>query len=166
VKTLLVLRHAKSDYPPGVEDDFARPLAKRGRKDLLRLAGLLRAFGPVPDLVLSSPALRARQTAEGLIHGLELSQDLLRLDERLYLAEPEALSRIVSELPPGCATALVVAHNPGLEAWIERLCGARVCLPTAGLASLELDAVSWEGLQEAQARLQWLVIPRLLKAIS
>ena len=65
MKTLLIMRHAKSDYPPDVRDDFDRPLNERGRKDLPRVAQLLATFGPRPDAILASSALRARQTAEG-----------------------------------------------------------------------------------------------------
>ena len=86
MKTLLIMRHAKSAYPPGISDDFDRPLNKRGRADLPRIARLLAAYGPRPDLVLASAARRAHQTATGLVESLGLPASILHLDDALYLA--------------------------------------------------------------------------------
>jgi len=166
MKTLLIMRHAKSDYPPDVADDFDRPLNKRGRKDVPRMARLLRAFGPLPDCILSSPAARARQTAEGMASGLDLSEKSLLFDQRLYLAGSEALIQTIGELPDPGATALVIGHNPGLEQWLGQICGCRARLPTAGLAALRLDIPCWSEIQRVRGQLQWLVIPRLVKAIN
>ena len=81
MKTLLIMRHAKSDYPPDVRDDFDRPLNERGRKDLPRVAQLLATFGPRPDAILASSALRARQTAEGVVSLLDLPANALQFDD-------------------------------------------------------------------------------------
>lgn len=166
MKTLLIMRHAKSDYPPHVDDDFDRPLNARGFKDLPRVARLLGEFGPRPDLVLASPALRARQTAEGLVAALDLPPDALRFDDALYLASPQTLAQGAAALPDRCQTGLLIAHNPGLEAWIVALSGAQVHLPTAGLAAVELGLSSWAEIDRAPGRLLYFVVPRLIKAIT
>lgn len=84
MKILLIMRHAKSDYPTGIASDFERPLNKRGLKDVPRMAHLVRAFGPVPDVVLSSPAVRAKQTAAAMAADLGPAVEV-RFDESLYL---------------------------------------------------------------------------------
>ncbi len=164
MKTLLIMRHAKSAYPPGLSDDFDRPLNKRGRADLPRIAHLLAAYGPRPDLVLTSTARRARQTATGLAESLGLPASALRLDDALYLASPSALTQAATDLPDRVQTSLIVAHNPGLEAWIGALTGAHIALPTGGLAAVELGIHTWAAI--SRGRLLYFAGPRLIKALT
>ena len=163
MKTLLIMRHAKSDYPPGISDDFDRPLNKRGRTDLPRIAHLLVAYGPRPEVVLASAAHRAHQTASGLAESLGLPASVLHLDDALYLASPSTLAQAAAGLPDSAQAGLIIAHNPGLEAWIHQLTGAHIRLPTAGLAAIELGIHSWAAI--GRGRLLYFVVPRLVKAI-
>ena len=164
MKTLLIMRHAKSDYPPGISDDFDRPLNKRGRADLPRIARLLAAYGPRPEVVLASAAHRAHQTATGLVASLDLPASVLHLDDVLYLAAPSTLAQAAAGLPDSAQTGLIIAHNPGLEEWIRELTGAHIHLPTAGLAAVELGIHSWEEI--GRGRLLYFVVPRLVKAMT
>ena len=164
MKTLLIMRHAKSAYPPEVSDDFDRPLNKRGRADLPRIARLLAAYGPRPEVVLTSAARRAHQTATGLAESLGLPASALHLDDALYLSSPSTLTQAVASLPDSAQTGLVIAHNPGMEEWIGELTGARISLPTAGLAAVELNVHSWREI--SRGRLLYFVVPRLVKAIA
>ena len=164
MKTLLIMRHAKSAYPPGISDDFDRPLNKRGRADLPRIARLLAAYGPRPDLVLASAARRARQTATGLVEALGLPASALHLDDALYLSSPSTLTQAATGLPDSAQTSLIIAHNPGLEEWIGELTGAHIALPTAGLAAIELGIHAWAEI--SRGRLLYFVVPRLVKAIT
>jgi phosphohistidine phosphatase len=164
MKTLLIMRHAKSDYPPGISDDFDRPLNKRGRADLPRIARLLAVYGPRPELVLASAALRAHQTATGLAESLGLPASILHLDDALYLSSPSTLTQAAAGLPDSAQTGLIIAHNPGLEEWIRELTGAHIHLPTAGLAAVELGIHSWQEI--SRGRLLYFVVPRLVKAIT
>ena len=164
MKTLLIMRHAKSDYPPGISDDFDRPLNKRGRADLPRIARLLAAYGPRPEVVLASAAHRAHQTATGLVASLDLPASVLHLDDALYLAAPSTLAQAAAGLPDSAQTGLIIAHNPGLEEWIRELTGAHIHLPTAGLAAVELGIHSWEEI--GRGRLLYFVVPRLVKAMT
>ena len=163
MKTLLIMRHAKSDYPPGISDDFDRPLNKRGRADLPRIAHLLAAYGPRPEVVLASAAHRAHQTASGLAESLGLPASVLHLDDALYLASPSTLAQAAAGLPDSTQTGLIIAHNPGLEEWIRQLTGAHIRLPTAGLAAVELGIHSWAAI--GRGRLLYFVMPRLVKAL-
>ena len=166
MKTLLVMRHAKSDYPPDVSSDLERPLNHRGLGDLPRMGALLRQYGPLPERILSSSAVRAQQTAAGLAKHLDLPTDRLLFDEALYLAPADVLQRALHGLPAGLETALLIAHNPGLEQLIYILSGARIVLPTAGLAALELSAASWRQLAPGESRLLYFVVPRLIKSLT
>ena len=164
MKTLLIMRHAKSDYPPGISDDFDRPLNKRGRADLPRIARLLAAYGPHPEVVLASAARRAHQTATGLVESLGLPASVLHLDDALYLSSPSTLTQAAAGLPDSAQTGLIIAHNPGLEEWIRELTGAHIHLPTAGLAAVELGIHSWQEI--SRGRLLYFVVPRLVKAMT
>lgn len=165
MKTLLVMRHAKSDYPANIDSDFARPLNSRGQNDLPRVAALLRQYGPLPSCILSSSAARARQTAEGIARDLGLTEQL-ELDEALYLAPPAALLDRLGQLPNTTEKALLIAHNPGVEELIYLLSGARVELPTAGLAAIACHAPAWAEIQPGSGHLLYFVVPRLIKAIT
>ncbi len=158
------MRHAKSDWSRPDRADFDRPLNKRGRKDVPRVAEFLEACAEPPDLVLASAAVRAQETAVRLVEELEEGPQLV-LDGRLYMAGPEALSEVLAATAGKAGTALVIAHNPGLEQWIARLTGARVRLPTAAVARVDLDVPRWEGPLDEGA-LQWLVTPRLLRSLG
>ena len=164
MKRLLVMRHAKSDWSRPDQEDFDRPLNKRGRKDVPRVAGFLEACGGAPDLVLASAAVRAQETAVRLVEELEEGPQLV-LDGRLYMAAPDTLSEVLSAAAGQAGTALVIAHNPGMEQWIARLTGARVRLPTAAVARVDLEVPRWEGPLE-DGVLQWLVTPRLLRSLG
>ncbi len=164
MKTLLIMRHAKSAYPPGISDDFDRPLNKRGRADLPRIAHLLAAYGPRPEFVLASAARRAHQTATGLVEALGLPASTLHLDDALYLSSPSTLTQAGASLPDSAQTSLIIAHNPGLEEWIGELTGAHIALPTAGLAAVELGIHAWAEI--SRGRLLYFVVPRLVKAIT
>ena len=166
MKSLLLMRHAKSDYPPSIADDFDRPLSKRGRKDLTFMTNLLASADNPPDLILSSSAVRAERTAAAMATALKIEARKFCCEDRLYLATPAYLFAAVADLPDRADSALIVGHNPGLEEWINLLCGADLRLPTAGLAALSLKITGWAQVHEAQGQLRWFAIPRLLRQLA
>ena len=164
MKTLFLMRHAKSDWSDSAQSDFDRPLNKRGHSDAPRLATLLSSGGGLTDFVLSSPANRARQTAELVIESGQL-EVALGFDERLYLADSSTLSQVVRSADEGCQSGLVIAHNPGMEDWLADLSGCELRFPTAALACVQLDVGRWADVVDGCGQLQWFVTPRLLKEI-
>jgi len=142
VKTLSILRHAKSSWKDVSIDDHDRPLASRGRRDLPLMAGQVAGLTPPPDLVLSSTALRARDTAVGVLAAAGCEAEI-RLQRRLYLAAPATWLAAVGELPAEVGHVLVVGHNPGLEELLARLVGEHSELPTCALARVELALEAW-----------------------
>jgi phosphohistidine phosphatase len=145
MKTLLILRHAKSSWDDSALDDHERPLNPRGEKDAPRMARLLRAERLRPELIVSSDAVRARRTAEAIA---AVTDGQLLLDPRLYQASAaEILDALPTFVQQDVATVMVVGHNPGLEELIAQLTGEREVLPTAALAQIELQIERWPDLR-------------------
>ncbi len=162
MKTILFMRHAKSDWGPQYSSDFERPLNARGQRDAPAMAAFLAQRGLLPEHIVSSPAARARLTAEFFAHEDSFS-GRLEFDRRIYLASPNMLLAVIRDLPEGVERAMLVGHNPGLEDVIEVLCGGNVRMPTAAIASLRLYADIWREVGARDAHLQWLIKPKLLR---
>lgn len=166
-RTLLILRHAKSERDAAV-DDFTRPLSARGRRDAPRMARWIAARGLAPDLVLSSTARRARETTEAVAEVLAIPTGHIHYDDRLYLAGCETLLAALRGCPSRAGTLLLVGHNPGLEELLEYLCAeppprndAGKLLTAGALARLTVRQ-GWKGLAPHDADLVELVRPREL----
>jgi len=141
LRTLLILRHAKASHDEGYEDR-ERPLTKKGERMAKRIGELLAEEELIPNLILSSSAVRARQTAEAAAKHAKLKGAIQLLDD-LYLAEPEAHVTALARRGGGHERVMVVGHNPGLEALVERITGRSEHLPTGGLADCSLPVESW-----------------------
>jgi len=147
MKTLLVLRHAKSSWKDAGLADHDRPLNKRGKRDGPRMGKLIEDLELVPDLIVSSTACRARKTAETVAASSHYRGEI-RFDEGLYLAGPRTIVELVRELPDASsARVMLVGHNPGLEELIRNLTGEGEPFPTAALAQIELPIDSWSELE-------------------
>jgi phosphohistidine phosphatase len=175
-RRLVVLRHAKSAYPPGVLD-HDRPLAPRGVVDAKAAGAWIRDHIGHLDHVVVSSARRTRGTwtlAAGVIGyigaaGYDVdSAGPLTVDPRVYDASARTLIEVLRELPDRVGTALLVGHNPGCEELVETLSGdadpqaarlVAVKYPTCGIAVLDLDG-TWGGLAPGVARLSAFVVPR------
>jgi phosphohistidine phosphatase len=148
MKTLLILRHAKSSWDDPDLPDIDRPLNKRGKRDAPRVGQRLRQQDLVPDLILSSPARRARQTAEAVALESGFGGDIeIRTD--FYPGEPDDYIENLGQLPDEVERVMVVGHNPGLESLLVELTGESAALPTAALAQVEVPVQSWDALSEA-----------------
>ena len=120
-KTLLLMRHAKSDWHNAM-DDFHRPLNARGQSDLPKVASALKASGYLPDLVLSSTATRAEQTTTGICQALGIEQEKIEWLDKLYLADSGMILSCLQQRMEQIKTSiLLVSHNPGLDELTRRL---------------------------------------------
>jgi phosphohistidine phosphatase len=162
MRTLYLLRHAKSSWKDESVTDFERPLAGRGRKACVVIARLIQAKEIQLDLILSSTAVRARETIE-LIRQYAKLRGELRFDERIYEATENRLLEIVSEIESDRKSVLIVGHNPGLEDLLELLTGEKQTLPTASLAKIKLKISKWSENYENEARLDWIERPKELE---
>lgn len=145
MKTLLLLRHAKSSWKHPELADHDRALNKRGKRAAPLMGALLEDENLIPDLVLCSSAVRAHHTALLVAKACNY-MGKIEQTRRLYLAEPQAYIEGLRQVADDHARVLVVGHNPGLETLIETLTGEAIVMPTAALAYIELSLKSWRDL--------------------
>jgi phosphohistidine phosphatase len=139
-RTLILLRHAKSDWS-GDEADIDRPLARRGRRQAPEAGRWLAANVDTIDLAVVSPASRARSTWE--LASAELADPPpMRIDDRVYAASDDELLAVLHELPDHLETVVLVGHNPGIEQLASRLAGAWTSMPTSAFAVISVPG-SW-----------------------
>lgn len=172
MKTLYLLRHAKSSWDdPGLAD-HDRPLAARGRKAAPQIATWLRTHAERPQLVLCSTAARAQQTWE-LVAPELLPAPEVQLRPDLYEADADALVEIVRRAPAPISTLLLVGHNPAMEEAAALLAGdgdtaalktMRSKYPTAAVAELTFDLDDWRDIEEGSGRLARFIRPKDLAA--
>jgi len=147
MKTLLIMRHAKSSNKEDDITDHERPLNKRGKLAAPRMGRLLKEEGLVPDHILTSSAKRARLTAEAVADQSGYSGEI-QVSTDLYATGPGAFIRVMQFLSDDHSRVLVVGHNPGLEELLELLTNQVKTLPTAGIIQIELPIESWKDLSE------------------
>ncbi|MBN2212016.1 MAG: histidine phosphatase family protein [Sedimentisphaerales bacterium] len=143
MKTLLLLRHAKSSWDDPVLSDYQRPLNVRGKRDAPRMGRLIKEKNFAPDLILCSTSTRTRTTCELAVAAAELACPVSLLDD-LYHASSKAIITVLNKHADSQPCILVVAHNPGLEELLCVLTGEWKKLPTAALAHLRLQIDSWK----------------------
>lgn len=167
MKTILLMRHAKAE--PGVpgQKDFDRPLAERGNLDSQRMGRALARLGDVPDAIVSSPATRAKQTAEGAARAMKFGGAML-LDRTLYDAPGDAWLTALRSLPASVDSALVVAHSPGIDEAAALLSGAAsdaFDVPTGALIAFTARIERWPDLKAGTAALRWFLRPKQVERL-
>jgi phosphohistidine phosphatase len=169
MKRLYLLRHAKSSWKDADLADRERPLAGRGRRAAKAMSKHLRSAGVDPELVLCSPARRARETLERIepVFGPRT----VRLEDSIYGAGVDELLAVLREVRNGVASVLLIGHNPGLQdlaVALARPSALRdqlaVKFPTAALATLDFDTDAWTTLAPGTGTLTAFVRPRDLEA--
>lgn len=145
-RRLLVLRHAKSSWAESYTDDWERPLNDRGRRDAPEMGRLLRRLSRLPDLIITSDAVRAETTARLVAEAAGYTGTIVQ-SPSLYHATPDLMIEVLRAAPdPGARAIMIVAHNPGLEDLVARLTGQPVTLPTATLVDLSVPIDEWRDL--------------------
>lgn len=172
MKTLFLLRHAKSSWDDAVLDDFDRPLSKRGRRAAKAMGEYLATLPSPPGQVICSSARRTRET---LGHIQEILGNTLpaRFEKGIYLADPATLLRRLRRLDDSLTSAMVVGHNPGLERLAVMLTGSdgdseqrrqlALKFPTGSLAVIQAPVERWHDLEPGCGRLDAFVRPRDLE---
>ncbi len=145
MKTLLILRHAKSDWGNGQLSDHERPLNGRGSYDAPRMGAWLRQQEMVPELIISSTAVRALTTAELVAQGMDFEGEL-RPTRDFYLAGPPTYIEWLNQLPDSYERVMVVGHNPGMEELVSLLTDKDKPMTTANVAVVELPIDTWQEL--------------------
>ena len=150
MKTLLLMRHAKSSWKEADLPDHERPLNKRGKKDAPTMGKLLQERDLIPQTILSSSALRARLTAEALVETCCQSSEVQYLDS-FYMAEADEYLLTLRNLPDTLNLVMIIGHNPGLETLLQVLSGQIESLPTAVIAHINLPIEHWSDLNSDTA---------------
>ena len=147
MKTLLILRHAKSSWANSRLADHDRPLDSRGKGDAPKMGRLLGREDLVPDLIISSSAERALRTAEfaAIAAGYDAE---IQVTRDFYHAGPEGYIEVLQGVKDGHDRVMVVGHNPGMEELVEQLGGHYQRMPTAALAQIALPISRWRDLDE------------------
>ena len=154
MKTLTIVRHAKSSWDhPGLSDR-ERPLNKRGERDAPLMGQRVREHGIRPSLILSSPATRAWATARIIAAAITYPLEFLQREKSLYLASVDAILDVIVAQDPGFNSLMVVGHNPGLTDFANYLSpGLTNNLPTAGVVSVEIEQDDWDLFAQPTTRL-------------
>lgn len=148
MKTLLIMRHAKSGWDDPTLSDHDRPLNDRGKRDAPRMGQLIESEGLTPDLVVSSTAARARTTAV-LVTEAAGYQRAIEIHKPLYLATPAEIIEVLQNLFVEADIVLVIGHNAGLEEFLSDLVSEPQVMPTAALAQVALPIDTWEDLSQS-----------------
>ena len=154
---LLILRHGKSSWADQYTDDWERPLTDRGVRDAKRVGEFLRRRALVPDLIITSDAVRAATTAQGVADAAGHSGKLVR-SSQLYHAQPAAIIEVIRSIGPAAKRVMIVGHNPGLEDLVTQLTGEHIGLATATLVHVDPHIKRWDDLElsrEATLRDAW-----------
>ncbi|GIV36116.1 MAG: phosphohistidine phosphatase SixA [Cyclobacteriaceae bacterium] len=161
MKTLYLVRHAKSSWDSPTLRDFDRPLSERGKTDAPRMGQRLHKRGVAPELILSSPARRARSTARKIAR--EINYDLYQIQfaDNLYHATPDTILQILSRLPDSFQSVMVVGHNPELTDFVNEYMGVRIDnVPTCGVVAARFKVQSWKELSSVAGELIFFDYPK------
>lgn len=159
MKTLFVLRHAKSSWDNPDWSDFERPLNSRGLDAARFIGELIYNRELEPQIIISSPAKRAKQTAV-LVKELAGISKSIEFDERIYEASPLTLFNLIREFDEKCESVMIVGHNPGFENLVRMLTGENISMPTAALARINLKVEKWSEIETASNELEFLIRPK------
>jgi len=161
MKTVLLIRHAKSSWDDSSVSDFDRPLNERGKKNAPEMAVRLHDKGIKPDMLVSSPAKRAKQTAKAFQKILDIQN--LELVDELYLASADAFARVISNLPARINTVAIFSHNPGITEFANLLSTTRIDnMPTASIFAVKADVKDWSEFTAQHTRFWFFDYPKAI----
>ncbi|SFK48600.1 phosphohistidine phosphatase, SixA [Nitrosomonas aestuarii] len=163
---LYLLRHAKSDWKREVATDFERPLSKRGLSNAPKMAAWLAKQANMPVTIISSPALRAYQTASIFAHALDIPTQDIHFDNRIYDASLDILLAVIKALPEQEKSVLLIGHNPGLDFLLQALCRQQTkpradgkLMTTCAVAKIAVES-RWQDIAKKHCMLYSLSRPR------
>ncbi len=150
MKTLYLVRHAKSSWGDPALPDRDRPINERGLRDVATMGKRLAQRGVSPDVMLSSPATRALTTAEHLAKALGIKRKDIVVIERLYAAPAKEVLGVIQGLDDAPKRVMLVAHNPGLTELAQHFASEIADMPTCAIAEFRFAAPSWAGIGQAE----------------
>ena len=164
MKTLYVVRHAKSSWDDAGKDDFDRPLNERGKRDAPRMGKRLKEKDIIPHLMLSSPAKRAISTCKRICEVLKYPEEKIKTDRELYHANEEEILEVVRQTDDKYSSLMIFGHNPGLTDFVNAMMDDEAHaidnLPTCAVVSFKINTDSWRKIQMGEAKFVFFDYPK------
>jgi phosphohistidine phosphatase len=164
MKTLYIVRHAKSSWDyPGLPD-YERPLLEAGKRKTEKIIDYLIRQDTKPDLILSSHAVRAKETAALIAKGLSYPEDKIQILTMIYQGNIEDLFKLIVGLPSEINSVMMVGHNPTFTSLANHFLAESIdWLPTSGVVCIEFKTEKWENIIGAEKRTKFVISPKLIK---
>ncbi|MCB0804850.1 MAG: histidine phosphatase family protein [Bacteroidales bacterium] len=164
MKYLYIVRHAKSSWDhPGLED-YQRPLLEKGKKRTRYVIDYLQKHKVSADLIISSHAVRAKETARIIANGLNYPEDAIKISKEIYYGNSDGLFNHFYDLSEEVDSLFMVGHNPTFTTFANYFMEKSIDnLPTSGVVCIEFDTDSWEGILEVPRKTKFFVTPRSLR---
>ena len=161
MKTLYLVRHAKSSWKHPELSDTERPLNKRGKTDAPFMGKLLKKKKEIPGLILSSPAKRALSTAQRFAEEMGINKKKIVVEEDLYMADFEDFAGVISESEDNNSSLMIISHNPGLTSFAGYISDSNIDnIPTAGAVRIDFDIDSWKDIKDRKGKLIFFEYPK------
>ena len=167
MKKLFIIRHAKSSWKDTSLDDFDRGLNKRGKKDIKFIAKWLKANRFYPDLILSSPARRAKDTLKQIVETLKLNDKIIRFDKSIYEATCDSLIDLLVQIDKRYDNLFLIGHNPALNELAEYLTNSVIFnIPTSGIFCVEFNISQWSEVRNIKGIISFFEFPKKLRQME
>jgi phosphohistidine phosphatase len=160
MRTLLLVRHAKSSRDDASLPDRDRPLNARGEREAAEMAKRWLQRHPRPDLIVSSPAVRALATAQALAEGIDYERKAIVVNDDLYATTADALIAVIEELDDTLERVMLVGHNPEFTELAQRFSAEIDHMPTCAVASFAFEVDSWSDIAQARPAKTDLDVPK------
>lgn len=162
-KTLLIVRHAKSSWQDGSLRDYERPLLKSGIDRTRKVIRFLAEHMVQPDLIISSHAVRAFETARLLASGLGYPEREILVESNIYYYDADGLYNIALALPDAKQVVMMVGHNPAMTQFANMFLDTKLdYMPTTGVVSIDFDMETWDQLPQAARNLNFYIAPKAI----
>lgn len=153
-RTLVMIRHAKSSWANPLQSDYERPLNERGQHDAPMMGERLKRQNILPDLVIASPAKRAKQTAKKIAAAIGYDEDKIQWQEKLYHCIPSVFEEVLHEVGDDVKTVFIVAHNPGITEFANEVSAKFKIdnMPTCAVVGIEFETDQWNEFTNASKK--------------
>ncbi|MBN1338767.1 MAG: histidine phosphatase family protein [Bacteroidales bacterium] len=164
MKTLYIVRHAKSSWNHPELQDEERPLMEKGKKRTRFIIDYLLQNGTSVDLIISSHAVRARETAKIIAHSLNYREDNIQISRNVYHGDEDSFYNLLYDLSENIGSVMVVGHNPAMTNFSNRFLRRKIdWLPTSAIVRVDFDTNAWTDIHKAGQKVVFYVTPKLLK---
>jgi phosphohistidine phosphatase len=163
MKSICIIRHAKSSWGNLTQPDYDRPLNERGHRDAPIMAARLKAKGFIPDLLVSSPALRAKTTCLHFCESLEMDAGKIIFVPSLYHAPEPVFYEVIAGIPDKYNSALLFSHNPGITHFVNSLLPGKISIdnmPTCGMFAVSFSSEHWSDIKNVAREFLFFDYPK------